>query len=180
MFRLLIASLLCFTMSPGLKEADSHAENSKGENVALLIAAQPDCPLRMREAKFVESENGSRWGATYLVHNTGTKPIRSFSTMILSSFGTGGTLDHFDSASTGKPLLPNQTLKPTDKAVLRDTPSQVVPAHSRIKMIAVIMVGRIVYTDGSVYDAEPEYKALRDYFASLDLERTAGNGKKGL
>ena len=146
-------------------------DEASSRAVLLLLAAQQDCPLRLERARFVQSEGGSRWGATYGVHNEGSKPIRSFSTMIVSSFGTGGTMDHFDTATRGL-LMPGQSIDPINgkNAVIANSLSKHDVSDSRIKIIAVLMVGKIVFADGSIYDGEPTYRALQDYFQELDLQ----------
>jgi hypothetical protein len=89
--------------------------------------------------------------------------------MIVTSLGTGGTLAHFDSSVRGL-LMPGQALDPTNdrSAFVPSQLSGTMGLDSRIKIIAVLMVGKIVFTDGSIYDGEQTYKALQDYFQELE------------
>src|SRR5882724_3967535 len=63
------------------------------ESLLLVIAAQPDCPLKFDRANLVISADGDGdWGASYELRNQGTKSITTFSAALWTSYGSGGTL----------------------------------------------------------------------------------------
>lgn len=68
-------------------------------------------------------------------------------------------------------LLPDQTVNPASEIQL-SVPRTLLKTPGRdspVKVIVVLIVGKVVFTDGSFYDGEQTYKTLQDYFQELDL-----------
>jgi hypothetical protein len=141
------------------------------EHMLLAIASQPDCPLQFEKAQILLEVGGPQWGAAYKVRNRGTKPIRSFTTSLLTSWGTGGTL------GSGKPL--ESLIMPGQLAPCEDDPeSDIIPLTDELrdrlrlrepmKAVMVLLVDRVVFADGTTYTFESTHRALLNYFDELD------------
>jgi len=137
--------------------------------LALPVAVhQPESPLEFVKALVIHSING---GGSHIfqVRNRGTKAIRAYTIGTVTSVGTGsewgGTGYRLD-----KLLMPGQTKPQT----IEDWGIEILPLTDELrnkyklkgpmKGIIVFMVVRVEFADGSIYDAELEYKALRAFF----------------
>ncbi|HXM36113.1 MAG TPA: hypothetical protein VN920_13055 [Pyrinomonadaceae bacterium] len=112
----------------------------------------------------------------YRLRNGGTKPIHYFTIVAWSSNGTGGTLGNvppWDGRITNRLLMPGQIV-PTVK---RNYDPEIVPLTSDLreklgltgplKLIVVLLVDQITFSDGSTYSNVKSSKALLDYFETL-------------
>ncbi len=170
-----LSLFLLLSLTPsvlGQTSAPTSLDVPEDSNVLLLVLAPKECPLVIKNAEYVEKDRGNWWGASYEVKNGGSKSIRSFTTLILTSFGTGGTLGHFNPE---KPFLPGNTLLAGDG--FAGQPIRLAPVHERagvksdLRAIVVLMIGKIVFSDGSVYDNEQSFKKLQAYFEARDITR---------
>jgi hypothetical protein len=135
-----------------------------------LIAPQPDCPLQFTQAMHVGYLGGGGGGIYQLV-NRGSKPIRAYMVVELNSVGTGFMVDvHRAGGTQGEFLLPGQTTPQADEG----TEVEIVPLTKELrdklklrgpmKAVAVFMIVRVEFEDGTVYSNEPTFKALQAYF----------------
>lgn len=140
------------------------------ENFLLTVAAQPDCPLRIENAKFLMGADQG-WAVSCQLRNQGTKPIRFLTLVAWTTYGTGGTLSsagrHGD-----KLIMPGQML-----ACNEDSKEEIMPLtddlrdklklRGSMKAVIVLMVESIKFADGSSYGDEATSTALRAYFQDL-------------
>ena len=165
--------LVCLVSASGQQKKQRYVV-VPGESSLLMIASQPDCPLRIEEAKRLLNTD-VKWDARYLyqLRNQGTKPIIDFTVVAWTSFGTGGTVGH-PWEMTGETLLPGQVIPSNEK----DYQSQIVPLTDALrnklelrgpmKEVVVLMVEQVKFADGSTYTDESTSKALISYFEALD------------
>jgi hypothetical protein len=135
------------------------------QNMLLLVASQPDCPLLIEESKLlVDLSNASEKPRfEYKVRSTSNKPIRSYKIAAWWHNQTGGTLG-------GKPL---------DKLIQRgeviqnyDKDYQVVPLSDdlkerlgpRMRGLVVLMVYQVSFQDGTEYNGEPLAHSMLQFF----------------
>lgn len=136
----------------------------------LVSASQPDCPLRIEEAKLLLNVDRG-WGISCRLHNQGSRPIRYVRLVAWTSYGTGSTLT--PSSVGEKIILPGQTV-PCDE---NDT-DEIVPLTTELreklklqgpmKDVITLMIESIRFTDGTIYSDEETSKALLNYFQGLD------------
>jgi hypothetical protein len=140
------------------------------ESFLLVIAAQPDSPLRIENAKFlIGAEHG--WGVRCQLRNQGTKPIRFLSLVAWTSYGAGGTLSPSGRSGT-ELIMPGQAVSCDEGSKgeivpLTDDLRDKLKLRGSMQAVVVLMVVRIEFADGSVYSDEPAYKGLQDYFAEI-------------
>lgn len=143
------------------------------ESVLVVVASQPDCPLTIENGKrFININLMSDVRYEYQVHNRGTKAVSDFTLVAWNSFGNGGTIIP-KWKFNNELLAPDQTIG--SKALGRD--DEILPLteelrnrlklHGPMKAIVVLMVERVEFIDGSVYNDEATSKSLLRYFERL-------------
>ncbi len=148
------------------------------ENFLLVVAAQPDSPIQFEDTQLIVSAVDSEWGLIGQVRNRGSKPIRHFTPVIWVSWGTGGTLSGSEWSSgktTDKILMPGQIIKQNCKGEivrLTDELRDKLKLRGPMQAVAVLMVERVLFDDGSIYSDEQTSKALQKYFEKV-AERLA-------
>lgn len=141
------------------------------ESYLLVIAAQPDSPLRIENAKFLIGV-AHGWGVSCQLRNQGTKPIRFLSLVAWTSYGAGGTLS--PSVRSGEELImPGQTVSCNE-----GSKAEIIPLTNELrdklklrgpmKAIVVVMIESIKFSDGSSYTDEVTSKALLTYLEGLE------------
>lgn len=159
--------LICFVGSVSAQQVDRQQKRRfvvvPADQVLVTVAQQPECPLKFEEAKMLADMNGSKVSA-HAMRNEGTKPIRSFTVTIL-----GGTMTESEEF-TKKLLMPGEKTSGEDIEIvpltkeLRDK----LKLNGPMRFIMVFMVIRVEYADGSIYSAEPAYKAFQKFSDELD------------
>lgn len=140
------------------------------ENTLLVVAAQPSCPLALDDARaLLNTDHSWDFRFAYRLRNTGTKPIRRFSLMFWTSESTGGTLTPRDSDAPD--ILPGTTVLVEPKS----SEAQVIPLTKELKekmqlgqpmkMVVVLLVTAIEFTDGTRFSDEKTFQSLKQYFA---------------
>lgn len=186
--RMRYRSIALFIMLFCLFDTANGQENKQGESggyvivpnelVLLVIASQPEAPIRFEEARLLMSVDGRDLAITYNLFNSGPKPIRHLTAAMWTSFGTGGTLTGSGPSSgtnTGKLIQPGETIKEhgnhrivplttklREKLKLRDT----------VNAMVILMVKSITFTDGTIYSDESTFKATQSYFERLSDKLT--------
>jgi hypothetical protein len=143
------------------------------QTIFLTVAAQPECPLKIENARMLLSVDGGPTFYTYQLVNRGHKPIHYFTV----SAWPGGTLSNpppWDGRITTRLLMPGRSVAGTDKL---DPGMEIVPLTSELrtklkldgimKAVVVLMVDQIRYADGSVYDNRPTLESLGAYFEKV-------------
>jgi hypothetical protein len=144
-----------------------------------VIASQPDCPLKFEEVKHVKFLAGGS-SDVYRLVNRGMKSIRAFTVAAVSSNGTGW-LSSWPHRLSEKPLLPGETFpRPDDAGEVKLVPptEKLTASLPRVMQgVNVLIVVRVEYADGSVYENESAYRALQAYFTKLARSLEAKEGR---
>lgn len=168
----LLWTVFCLSGNAGSQE--SNQQNRKRavivptDFVMLVIAHQPDCPLKFEKALIVKYIDGDA-AETYQVRNCGKRPIRAYTIASWTSTG-GGNLVTNEVARTGEPLMPAQTWPRNDErneieiVPLTEELRTKLNLHRPMKAVTVFMVVRVEFADGSTYSDEDAFKALQEYF----------------
>jgi hypothetical protein len=135
-----------------------------------VIASQPESPLRFEGVEVVTEPDGNGQGGheVFRLRNVGQKPIRSFIVASLTSAGTGGRWE-FTAPSQREWIMPgdidleSKRERPLSRVPVTDELRERLKLRGPLQGIIVLMVVRVETADGSVFDDEPAYKALRDY-----------------
>jgi hypothetical protein len=146
----------------------------------ITIAYQPECPLQFENAKFFAAVEGGGLTA-YDLRNRGTKSVRT----IAVGDSTGNKWTWGVSGKHG-PVTPGQLIPPwsdedwTETVPLTDELRKKLKLQPPMKGVLVLMVIRVEFTDGSVYDDEPVFSALTSYFQELGnkAQRSELNNKR--
>ena len=181
-------SIVLFVMLFCLSNTVAGQENKPTQNggyvivpnelVLLVIASQPQAPIRFEVASLLMSVDGRDLAVSYNLYNSGPKPIRHLVAAMWTSFGTGGTLTGSGPSSgtiTGKLIQPGETIKEQgnhrivplttelrEKLKLRDT----------VNAMVILMVRSITFADGTTYSDESTFKATQSYFERLSDKLT--------
>lgn len=173
-FKISLMSLLfvCSTLTALAQERASAAKELFVEvprEVGLVtVAYQPNCPLQFENVKWLAGVEG---GAifSYNLRNKGTKPIRT-----IKIGNSAGSIWSWDVASEHGPIMPGQLIPDWSK----DDYRQVVPLTNELrkklklegpmKGKAIVIVIRVEFMDGTVYDDEAVYTALMSHLEDLD------------
>jgi hypothetical protein len=141
-----------------------------------VIAHQPDCPLRFEDVLILGSVEGGG-SPSFQVRNLGTRPIRAYEIVVLTSAGTAWG-QKFQAKTPAELMLPGQVapqLPPSQSELIPLTNElrAKLNLQGNMKGIFVFMVVRIEFTDNSTYIDEPVYKALSSYFEVFDDKANA-------
>ena len=133
----------------------------------VTIAYQPNCPLQFEDVRFLAGIDGG--GLTsYELRNRATKSISK-----LAIGDSRGSRWSWDIAKDHGPIMPGQLVPPwTDQDWLETLPlTKELAEKLRLKGpmhgILVLMVIHVEFSDGTVYDDEPIYKALCAYMEAV-------------
>jgi hypothetical protein len=145
--------------------------------IFLTVAAQPECPLKIKNARMLLSIDGGPTFYQYRLVNRGRKPIHYFTVVAWHLGGTGGTLTNpapWDGRITKRLVMPGHIV-PTDKL---DPDMEIVPLtpelRTKLKLdgstrhVTVLLVDHIRFADESVYDNRKTSEALAAYFEKFD------------
>jgi hypothetical protein len=179
-----IFALLSLTLTANALESDAQSHRRyvivPSESLLLVIAAQADSPLKFEHAKLLTStEADGAWGASYKVRNCGMKPIRSFTAVMWTSFGTGGTVASPRQIGN-KLIMPGETANGDDDEIvpltneLRDK----LQLRGPMKAVVVLLVESVTFADGSVYNYEAASRALAAYFLDVSDKVYRVSGQK--
>lgn len=134
------------------------------EQALITVVHQQDCPLQFEEAKCLISLDGHLVPSYYL-RNQGAKPIRSF------TVGSPGSTWTWSYEASGKLMVPGQRVPDLEEN------SEIVPLtkelrdklklHGPMKTLIVLMVIRVEYADGSMYNAESAFSSMEMYLSDL-------------
>lgn len=132
-----------------------------------VIAYQPDCPLQIEDIKLFGFVSGGGSSQSYIVRHKGTKPIRSYTIGTWNTAGTGWDIEKRVDGS----FLPGQvsTLDGNEVEVVELTEGlrNQLKLRREMQAIVVFMVLSVEYADGSVYNSEPLYKALKTHLDKI-------------
>ena len=166
------ACLLCLTQSAiGTQQERRRYVAVPPERMLLTVAAQPDSPLVVENARLLVGADHRGSGVSCHLRNRGAKPIRSFTLVQWTSYGTGGTLSPRE-RSGGRLIMPGEVV-PCDE----DDPDEIIPLTEQLRdklklrgsmmAVAVLMVESVRFADGTTFSDEATSKALVTFFEKL-------------
>lgn len=137
-----------------------------------VIVSQPDSPLQFENVKYL-AKIGGGGGPCFQLRNRSSKPIRTVSFAVLLP-PDGGWLDSWPGNNSGAVVMPGQTVP-----LSRDEgQGEVIPLTKELrnklkirepmKVVAILMVVRVQFVDGTTYDDESTYNALQNYFDKIN------------
>lgn len=137
------------------------------EVVLVLIASQANCPVKVENAAFLKRANGPGVLVKYRLTNVSNKPIEWVSVEIKYSPGGGGNSTPMPRVK--KVLLPNESVESategTDFEIVGVYKSdQKSPPSQELKTLCILLVDKVQFTDGSVYEAPKTLDALFRFF----------------
>lgn len=139
-----------------------------------VVANQPGCPIEFVSAYCVGFLDGG-WKDIYRLRNRSTKPIKGYTIAIVNSDSTSAE----DSITIN---LPNAYFRPGEiwPRSSRDNNLIIVPLtdelrekykiKGQMKVVKIFMVVHAEFADGSMYNADPEYKSLKKFFEARRME----------
>ena len=135
------------------------------EIALVAVAYQPDCPLQFENVSAAAGVDGGGW-TNHNLRNRGTKPIRSFA--VADSIGNRLS---WDVARYKGPVAPGD-LVPGEETSVQTVPltkelREKLKLQGPMQGVIILMVTKVEFTDGTVYDDEKVYKALVSYMDSL-------------
>lgn len=171
-----LASIVCVLLSCVTGTVRAQEAGRKNQCVVvppelnlLTVAVQPGSPLQfenVRQIAYLEQGGGF---PDFRLRNVSTKPIRSLRFAWWTTEATGAGSGWLDT-ETGKTVAPGQ-LVPFNRAggcelvplteELRDKRQLRGP----MRAVSILTVTKVTFADGSVYDATPLFRALRQYTA---------------
>ena len=131
----------------------------------VLIASQPTAPIRIESASLVSTPSHDKWTISFELRNVGTKPVRRIIPGLWTSLATGGTLQ--PQPETGD-LQPGAVLKITSTyGSDRNEPPSEPPIDVVPKVLIVLSIEDVTFTDGMTYSDHSTSKALMSYFENV-------------
>ena len=131
--------------------------------VLVAIASQANCPLKIEEATFLKRVDQRGVLVKYRLRNVSNKPIEFVSVMIRYSSGTGG--NSMPMPRVKKVLLPNETLESASEPIDYEIvgvykPDQKPSSSEGLKTLCILLVDKVLFTDGSVNEDPKTLDAL--------------------
>ena len=136
----------------------------------VVIAYQPDCPLQFEKVKLLAGVKGGGITSEEL-RNSGTKPIKAF-TLGDSTGSTWGWNSRYDGPVGPGELVPHNGEGSAQVVPLTDELREKLKLKGPMQGLMVLMVRRVEFTDGTVYDDEATYKAMVAYMDDLQSKLT--------
>ncbi len=137
------------------------------ESALVTVASQPGCPLQFENVRFLAGVEGG--GLTsYDLRNRANKAIRTFK--VGDSTGSTFTWDPKGDNRPG-PITPGQLVPwgedSKEIVPLTDELRDKLKLKGSMQGMLVLMVIRVEFVDGTSYDDETVYKAMKTYMDDL-------------
>jgi len=179
LFLVLVTLLTVPNLLFGQKESKTSLVKLPAEIGVASILSQPDCPLKVIDAEAMMARDPSRPIVRYVLQNTSRKGIIYFSVATIDKysvlkwkrFGLGGELGVGGEDGKGSVLIPHggkyTNLQRTDYEIVKwssdlDRLLSDSATPSKLKFFSVVMVTKIIFEDGSVYDQKNMHNELLD------------------
>jgi hypothetical protein len=142
------------------------------ELALITVASQPDCPLQFEDVKVLASVDGGVGGPDFRLRNRSSKPIRDlrYEWWTTEYSGAGGA---WPRKVTSEVVMPGQLVPEGEEADKYEIIPLTEELRDKLKLrgpmrgVAILMVVKVTFADGTTYNAEPTLKALRAYVARL-------------
>lgn len=149
------------TASVFAQDGESKYVEAPREIVLQVIAFQPGCPIKFEDVRYFDGVDGGGTNS-YQLRNIGTKPIKS-----VTVASSGGAINTY-SREKGILAMPGQ-LVPTscENCAEREVIPLTNELREKLKLkgpmqtIIVLMITNVEYTDGTKYNDEKTFKAMK-------------------
>jgi hypothetical protein len=160
---LVMVSILLVATGTGQSQGKSKYETVPNHVVLVAIAFQANCPLKIEDATFLKRVDQPGGMIKYRLRNVSNKPIEWVSVTIRHWSGSGGNSTPMPRVK--KVLLPNETLEaasePIDYEIVAVYKSDQKPSsREEMKTLCILLVDKVLFTDGSVYEDSETLDAL--------------------
>jgi hypothetical protein len=144
----------------------------------LVVAVQPGSPLQFENVRQIAYLEGGGF-PDFRLRNIGKKPIRSlrFAWWTTEFSGAGGAWPTTDTNQTVAPgqLVPLAEGEGCELVPLTEELRDKRGLSGPMRAVSILIVSKVVFAGGSVYDGRPLFRALRQYTA-----QRAGVGEEEL
>lgn len=160
---LAMVSILLVATGTGRSQGKSKYETVPNHVVLVAIASQANCPLKIEDAIFLKRVDQRGVLFKYRLRNVSNKPIEWVSVTIRYSSGSGGNSTPMPRVK--KVLLPNETLEAVSEPIDYEIvgvykPDQKTSSSEGLKNLCILLVDKVLFTDGSVYEDAKTLDAL--------------------
>ncbi len=160
---LAMVSILFVATGTGLSQGKSKYETVPSHVALVAIASQANCPLKIEGATFLKRVDQPGGLIKYRLRNVSNKPIEWVSVTIRYASGSGGNATAMPRVK--KVLLPNETLEAASEPVDFEIvgvykPDQKPSSSEGLKTLCILLVDKVLFTDGSVYEDPKTLDAL--------------------
>lgn len=137
------------------------------ESGLVVVASQPGCPLQFENARHIAFINSGGGDEAFHLRNRGTKPIRAYTIAgLYSNIGGGWEMEMADQW-----VMPGQTAPQGEGEIeivpLTDALRERLRLGGPMRAVIVLMVVRVEFADGTTYNDESTYNALKSYFERI-------------
>ena len=165
--------MLTLTLATFIRTARSQSDLPQyvvapSENVLLAVASQPNCPLLIEEPMLlIGAKPGLQPIFRYRLRNISEKTVLRYSLVFWTSNETGGSLGNGGTPVTEK-IMPGavwQTPRESiDVIALSDQLRSTLKLTGQMRSVTILMVRRVVFEDGTSYNADKTSDALSQFF----------------
>lgn len=164
---LAMVSVLIVVTGSAMSQEKLKYETVPDHLVLVAIASQANCPLKIEEATFLKRVDQQGVLIKYRLRNVSNKPIEWVSVTIRYSSGSGGNSTPMPRVK--KVLLPNETLESASEPIDYEIvgvykPDQKPSSSEGLKNLLILLVDKVLFTDGSVYEDPKTLDALDRFF----------------
>ena len=166
---LMLALALCTFIRTARSQSDlPEYVVAPSESVLLAVASQPDCPLLIEEpVLLIAAKPALQPIFRYRLRNISKKSVLRYSLVFWTSNGTGGSLGNSGSPDTQK-IMPGDVWQPPRESMrvvsLSDPLRSTLKLTGPMRSVTVLMVRRVVFEDGTSYNADSTSDALGQFF----------------
>lgn len=164
---LAIISILVVATASAMSQDKIKYETVPDDIVLVAIASQSNCPVKIEDATFLKRTDQPGVLIKYHLRNVSNKSIEFVSLMIQYSSGSGGNSTPMPRVK--KVLLPNETLEAVSEPIEYEIvgvyrSDQKSSTREQLKTLCILLVDKVQFTDGSVYEAPKTLDALFRFF----------------
>ena len=164
---LVIISILVIATASAMSQDKIKYETVPDDIVLVAIASQSNCPVKIEDATFLKRTDQPGVLIKYHLRNVSNKSIEFVSLMIQYSSGSGGNSTPMPRVK--KVLLPNETLEAVSEPIEYEIvgvyrSDQKSSTREQLKTLCILLVDKVQFTDGSVYEAPKTLDALFRFF----------------
>jgi len=141
-----------------------------------VVVDQPGCPMRLEKVSFVSLLEGGSGDVEYSFKYTGAKPLQSY-TIAWLTIGGAGAVFTYKAKNAAEEIQSNESIPKlhpdparVENVSLTDEIRRKLKLDGPLQGIAILMIVRLDYADGTGYNDESIYKELVEYLGNLKQE----------